>query len=181
MSIFRRLTQDQRDHSFAVACQRRATAYFTGLEHTNGWEPTFAEALANDRVAACAEHAAKLWLDMAGGVEWDQFGIGRPDLAGFIDVKAVDVSSHCLIVQKKYPRAWAYLLVDATFEPDFEIVGWLWGDAAKRDDWWRVRQSRTGKDRSAYFIERKHLWAPEQLFEEVQRRELIRGQTAIAK
>jgi hypothetical protein len=171
------LTQDQRDLGFAVACIRRGTAYLDGLVHINGWEPTFAEALACERVGACAELAAQLWL---GNVEWDRFGIGKPDLAGFIDVKAVDRATDCLIVQRLAKTSWAYLLVDASEEPKFEIVRWIWGKDAKRNEWWRERKSKTGKDRSAYFIERKHLTPLKSLYEEVQRREqAIRGQAAI--
>jgi hypothetical protein len=177
------LSDRQMDHGFAVACIRRGTACLNGLKHTNGWKPSFAEALFTDRVAACAELAAKIWLNPAspsGKVEWDRYGIGKPDLADFVDVKAVENPYHCLIVQKAARNAWAYLLVDATDEPTFEIVGWMWGRDAKRDDWWKPRVV-DGEDRSAYFVKREHLFPLDSLYEEVRKREFIRGQTAIAK
>lgn len=169
------LKDDWIDYCHAVACIRRGTAYLNGLEHRNGWTPTFAEALRKDFNAVCCELAAKIWLNPAsksGKVSWDRFGVGTADLAGFIDVKGVEHDYDCLIVRKPCRNDWAYLLVNSAAHPVYEIVGWMWGWGAKRDEWWKEKVP----GRAAYFIEPAILdsnpaWSPRALFEEVKLRE----------
>jgi hypothetical protein len=170
------------DYADGVGLIRRGNGLREGKKHTNGWEPTLEQALWKNRQAARCEAAAKLWLNPAGRdgrVDWNELDVKvKWDLAGFIDVKGVEEAHHRLCVQKNAPRDLAYLLVDSSNHPDYAIVGWMWGHEAKWDGWWENPQHGAAFYPPRYFPPMRD-W--KELFEEVQKRELIRGQTAIAK
>jgi hypothetical protein len=176
-----RLRPNHVDYADGVGLIRRGNALREGKTHTNGWEPTFEGALWKNRQGARCELAAKLWLDAVCNrkVAWNELDVNvKWDLAGFIDVKGVEEAHHKLTVQKDAPTKLAYLLVDSWRHPDYAIVGWMWGHEAKRDEWWEDPQHGPAFYPPRDFPPMRD-W--KELCEEVRNRELIRGQTAIAK
>lgn len=95
---------------------------------------------------ACAEVA----VAKATGRYWDAV-VRRPeDLAGDVgrglQVRSTRRSNGCLIIHPTDPDEAAFVLVVAA-PPAFNIIGWIRGREAKRDEWWR---EDTG--RPAFFV-----------------------------
>jgi len=97
----------------------------------------YATALAMHIQGARTELAGKLYLDP---VHWNallQYIHGKPDYTDYvinIDAKSRWQRHHSLIVQLDDPDDWYYLLICGALHPDYEIVGWLKGNEAKREE-----------------------------------------------
>ena len=94
----------------------------------------------------------RLWYDFRE----DFFGL--PDFHPDIDVKTVEHADDRLIVRPGSRKDWRYLLMDGSAHPTYTLIGWYWGHEAQIDRWWEKRTDpTTGKDRSAWFVDRTAL------------------------
>ena len=86
---------------------------------------------------ALGEVAGKLWLDP---IEWNPMEIDKPDLGGVIDVKAVEVATHHLLIGVERASAdLIYLLARGHDHPTWRMTGWIDGATAlARRDWIRT-------------------------------------------
>jgi hypothetical protein len=104
-------------------------------------------------------------------VKWYAFEKGAkfPDLEEWIDVKGVDEHHHRLIIGAEKNPDWAYLLVDATDHPTYEIVCWCWGHEGKQELYWEVHR----EDGGGYFIRRDNpmMKSPQELMDIIRERQ----------
>ena len=80
-----------------------------------------------DILGARCEAAAYKWMRP---VRWSWQHRGRehiPDLHDFIDVKGVANPTYNLMVKPNDPQRWAYLLLDGSAHPFYDVIGWCWG------------------------------------------------------
>jgi hypothetical protein len=163
------LTAREIDYADGCGLVRRGRALMVGSEHTNGWLPTFEQALWKNRQSARCEHAGEKWLRPIPWNRVEPEGIGMADLGCFIDVKGVEEAHHRLLVQEDADNDHAYLLVDSWQHPQYAIVGWLWGREAKRAEWWDPRGLQDG--RPCFVVPRSSppMRNPQELFEEWKR------------
>jgi hypothetical protein len=148
--IIIRLTPEMVLRDDIAGARRRAWAIMRGAKHTNGWNPSDAKAMWKNKQAVRCEDAAHEWLKP---INWNldgPEGIGGPDLGDFIDVKGVELPHHRLLVQQDAKDHYAYLLVDSWQDPDFAIIGWVWGHEGKT----HPLESLEGEDRLCHVVER---------------------------
>lgn len=129
-----RITPVQIAHSDAVAHARFRRAREVGRIPANN-API--DVRLDIKGMRCEQAAAAAFV----GIYWHDYVTkdvrNLPDLSDFIDVKGIDHPHHRLIVQQEHnggKKHWAYLLVDGSHHPDYEICGWVWGRSAMRDD-----------------------------------------------
>lgn len=93
-----------------------------------------------------------------------------PDIDDFIDVKGVLKPTDRLIIPdyRKDKPEWAYLLVDCSAHPDYELVGWMWGDHAMIDEF---RDKALPKEGWAIRRDHKAMSKPEELLTELRIRQ----------
>lgn len=133
-----------------IARQRHENAKLHSIKGNNGGPDASSggPALAIDILGVRGECAAYLWLKP---IKWHRYheGLdfaGLPDLGNLVDVKTVGQPGRCLLLQPNAEIEWIYLVSGAN-HPEYEMQGWLWGDEAKRERYWR-----TIKGRSGYFV-----------------------------
>lgn len=155
-----------------IARMRRKNAVDNDWQPGNGAPDDREIAMAMDVLGARAEAAGKLYLNP---VKWHAFSLraDSPDLEDWIDVKGISESYHRLIIQPKKPEQWAYLLVDASQHPRYEIVGWCWGYEGKKQKYWDDPVGQRG----GYFIDRNDpiMKPPKELFNEVRMRQAVKA------
>lgn len=132
-----------------VAVNRMNFAKDNYYKPKNGGEWSGEITLWKDRLGARCEAAGKLYFNP---VSWNLYIHHLPDFDNFIDVKGVQHKHHCMIVQKDDPPHWAYVLVDASEHPIYDVVGWCWGWEAKQTG--LTDPSR--ENRPAHFISREN-------------------------
>jgi hypothetical protein len=126
------LEREHIDYADRLAVSRRAKAIARNREQKHGVGfLSEAELLILDIIGARAEVAGYLLFQPT---EWNRLhdaGLGKPDLAGFIDVKGVARPRDRLRLDDDDDPELAYLLIDGSFHPLWQPVGWLWGEEGK--------------------------------------------------
>ena len=140
-----------------LAQWRQANAMRIGARGANDAPEDPATALAFHRAGALGEAAGMLYCTRIANmaVPWNLYDLARPDLAGFIDIKANmrsdDVAD--LIVQRDKNPALAYVLARVAWSPKIALIGWCWGyEALARDVEGRLIYLRNPSGRPACFV-----------------------------
>lgn len=159
------------DFADKIAVKRRRNASDNNWRGSQGAPEDDAHALPLDILGARAEAAGKLYMNP---VTWNAYSLRHTDadLDDFIDVKGVADSYRRLLISPKKPDHWAYLLVDASAHPEYQIVAWCWGHEGKQQKYWEVKRT----DGGGYFIPRNDpiMKPPQELLEELRRRQNTR-------
>ena len=163
------LSQHDSDYGASVGCIRRGEAFIKGRDQDRP-RVGYRQLLAEDILGARCELAAKRWLDP---IPWNELlkdvNSSTPDLGDDIDVKGRSKIWYDLLVQKKAPDHFAYLLVFPNPHPTYCIRGWLWGHEAKVPEYWG---DKAHNDRPAFFVPQGVLRHPDELFALVRQREV---------
>lgn len=105
---------------------------------------------AEHTAGAAAEMAVARYFSLYWEPLWDELDRSRADV-GNLHVRSTDHQGGCLLLHPTDPNA-PFVLVTRR-SPEFTLVGWIRGDAGKRDVWWR---EDTG--RPAFFVPQLALW-----------------------
>ncbi len=154
-----------------IAHMRRKNASGNNWRPGNNATREAKAALAMDIMGARAEAAGAVYC---APVEWHKESLRHddPDLDTFIDAKGISQRGHSLILQPNKRDDWAYLLVDGSRHPRYEMIGWVWGHEGKQPKYWRDPVGQRG----GYFIPADDpvLRPPEELLVELRKRQAAR-------
>lgn len=141
------LTDSELKLAATVAIERNIENIFEGRKHahgfggSNGWD-NHIEGAAGEM--AFAKFANKFWSGNIGNL--DANDVGR------VEVRTASDHNRRLIIHKRDPDDRAFVLVTG-LAPTFRIRGWIWGEDAKQDRYWKDPAG----GRPAYFVPHQEL------------------------
>jgi len=128
------LEQSDIDEADKTAILRRAFGIRSGRAQTRGLDDIPAMERFWYEVIGCrAEVAAHKLFRTTWLSAYSEELVTDGDLLGFIEIKGVArPKDRLLIKEEKLKKDHAYLLIDGTFHPCWQPIGWLWGYEAAR-------------------------------------------------
>jgi hypothetical protein len=91
------------------------------------------------------------------------------DVGGLVEVRTITTGHHRLILHPG-DRDWApYVLVDASYQPEMRLVGWIYGKDGKDQKYW---SDPSGKNRPAFFVPQNKLRPMAELVYTLENREI---------
>jgi hypothetical protein len=138
-----RLTEHQLRQAAQAGVERQILAIRNGRRDSHGfegdgWGLHIEGACAELAVAKCRNKFWEAVVDVPEGLEGD---VGRAQ------VRSTRRASGCLLVHPDDPDPAPFVLVIVRSPYEYDVVGWIEGRNAKREEWWR-----TDTGRPAFFV-----------------------------